>query len=277
MKRITLFNYVPEITSKEKIQILDVDGSTVVRTFSFTGVDDYHAAIRAATEGQTLFFSKGEFVIDKNTPTEFITSSGYIGYQKPMLSINKYVHFKGVPGKTILKVRSDLVNTGTGNYPMNSLFSFFCPSSDSSKIGKIQDIIFEYHMLEKPRNFANAIFSWENRYISLENCVIRTIGTNKKVSLCYNNNGDIFVTSKNCTFFFNVTELETSYSGYDGSRVQFLDCAFNCSNNSAFYSDVDPSTKFNLAIDPDQAYKVTTPGENTQVGVYSGDRAWPSE
>lgn len=272
MRRIVILNRKPELPTPT-ITIVG-EGGEIKQTINYFGADSYHKAVLASVDGDTLQFSAGSFEIEKKAPSEIIGVIGYDTFHNPVFSFNKNIHFKGIPKETTIIVRSDIVNKPSYNNFThrlgNGLFSGISTGNDPSMISKIQDIIFDYRMADKTNNFANTVFAWGAKYLSIENCVIKTSGSTI-VSLTYGS--ETFFKMKNCTFYLNVSQMDTSHSGYKpNTDTQFLNCAFNCRSDN-YTKLLDYGTKFELDIDPD-SFIINTPGENEVVGVYSGDRAW---
>lgn len=146
---------IPPAPLPRTLKIVNLDES-VIRTIEFNSSDDWITAVNEAVTGQTIQFSEGEFIFDKQVATTGYT--GWASYHRPLFAFNKHIHVRGDLGKTTVVVRSDLVNLENNKaIPNNGLFSTIS-TGGTSRVSKIQDIIFDYRMASKPTAYGNAIF-----------------------------------------------------------------------------------------------------------------------
>jgi hypothetical protein len=242
--------YSPKSEFEEEGTVFLLNSSGVLKSTHLT----YHAAYSAAANYDIIQFGTGSYDLSINTYSEGTIIAG-------VFNTWKYNTILGIPGKTILNVRSDIANKNNRD---NELFHGHNTT--------IRNIIFNYYMASgKSTNSMNSLFRWCFN-MKIYNCVINTYGGNLVTMAYYNlRSGDNSTPNYlyNCTFNTH-TAITTSY--YDTTPANRM-YEYNCVFKPSLPPDTNKSNCIAVsALNSD--YSIAT--DNTTYGVYSGTYAWPS-
>lgn len=219
----------------------------------------YIDAYNAAAIGDTLMFGAGTF--DLNTAVYT-----FAGYSATALYSIKNLKLEGIPGETILNVRSDIVSASVRD---NSCLSSRTTTYTAGTFGNIKNCIVRYFMASKgTANYSNAVFHTCQACV-LNNCVLEISGG---LALTMNIFDTAFSTPhnilNNCTIIAP-RDFDASYSYGKGQIVDLNNCALNVTLPDCQKANCIFSQTF------DESYINSDPAANLTQGVYSGPNAWP--